>query len=158
MSENSGLPERIELLKFYLRLLIPALTLFLFAELVRLLGKIHISLPFSNQMIFSSIFVLAVLFSLAIPIFYRTLFVYKIRAKQAISFDDYVGHEKKLMGIALITPYFLSIALLFRFSRFYFASIILLAMYSAYYYYPSSKRILFERKLFRTGTEARQEK
>jgi len=41
------------------------------------------------------------------------------------------------------------VAYLLEFPRFYLAGTVLMALYAVYYYYPSKKRIQFERKIFR---------
>ena len=72
-----------------------------------------------------------------------------------ISLQEFLDFEKKLIIISMISPYIIIIPIIFNFSSFYFAGIILFSLYSIYYYYPSEKRIDFEKKLFRIKEEMR---
>lgn len=98
-------------------------------------------------------FILAGVFSLALPIFYRALFVNRLKDRKIIPLQEFLEFEKKLIVISMISPYIIIIPIIFNFSSFYFAGIILFSIYSIYYYYPSEKRIEFEKKLFRIKEE-----
>ena len=49
----------------------------------------------------------------------------------------------------MIAPYFVVFTVLLNLSGFYFGTIVIIALYAVYYYYPSEKRVKFEKKLFR---------
>jgi hypothetical protein len=87
------------------------------------------------------------------PVLYRTLYVSKIRDRKSISKDEFIKFEKNLIIMVMVAPYITIIALLFNLPGFYFGGIILFAIYSVYYYYPSSKRIKFEKKIFRLNEQ-----
>ena len=95
------------------------------------------------------ILVLVALFSIALPIFYRALFVNKIKDRKSISVDEFLKFEKELIIIAMIAPYFVLITVLLNLPGFYFGTVVIISLYAVYYYFPSEKRIKFEKKIFR---------
>ena len=88
-------------------------------------------------------------FAVALPIFFRTLFAHKIRHQKSTSEAELIKFERNFLYIALVAPYLMLVAYLLEFPRFYLAGTVLMALYAVYYYYPSKKRIQFERKIFR---------
>ena len=96
-----------------------------------------------------TLLVLTALFSVALPIFYRSLFANKVKDMKSITVNEFLKFEKNLIIIAMVAPYFLVFTVLLNLSGFYFGTIVIIALYAAYYYYPSEKRIKFEKKLFR---------
>ncbi len=92
---------------------------------------------------------LAGVFGIALPIFYRSYFVYKIRNRKQISLDTFIRFERVLLTTALVTPYFLVVSLLLNMMEATNILITLFAIYAAYYYFPSGKKVLFEMKIFR---------
>lgn len=143
------------LIKTYLKLLIPVIVLLFILYLSQILnvwGSTHIE---AKRLISVLFFILAGVFSLALPIFYRALFVSKLKDRKIIPLQEFLDFEKKLIIISMISPYIIIIPIIFNFSSFYFAGIILFSLYSIYYYYPSEKRIDFEKKLFRIKEEMR---
>ncbi len=95
---------------------------------------------------------LAGIFGIALPIFYRSYFVYKIRDKKQIQPDAFIRFERVLLSTALLTPYFLIVSLLINMTEPANLLIALFALYAAYYYYPSGKKVRFEMKIFRIKT------
>ncbi len=95
------------------------------------------------------IFVLAAITCLALPVLIRTLFADSVKNKKNVTKKAFLKFEKRLLGVAMITPWFSLIGYLCEFSKFYLASINLMALYALYYYYPSKKRINFDKKIFR---------
>jgi hypothetical protein len=141
------------LIKTYLKLLMPIIVLLFILYLSQILnvwGSTHIE---AKRLIYVLFFILAGVFSLALPVFYRALFVSKLKDRKIIPLEEFLGFEKKLIIISMISPYIIIIPIIFNFPSFYFAGIILFSLYSIYYYYPSEKRIEFEKKLFRIKEE-----
>jgi hypothetical protein len=101
-----------------------------------------------------TLLVLTALFSVALPIFYRSLFANKVKDMKSITVNEFLKFEKNLIIIAMVAPYFLVFTVLLNLSGFYFGTIVIIALYAAYYYYPSEKRIKFEKKLFRISEKA----
>jgi len=146
---------RKELRETYFRFLIPSIVLLVIFYIIKFLGLIGDIQIESLHLISILLFVLAAVFSIALPIFYRTLFVSKLKNVKTISISEFIGFEKRLIIISMITPYIIIIPLTFNFTDFYFGGIILFALYAVYYFYPSKKRIEFEKKLFRIKEETK---
>ncbi len=94
---------------------------------------------------------------IAIPIFYRSFFVYRLKGKKQISRDAFVSFEQTLISIALTAPYFLVISILMNMNQTSNMLIAIFSLYAIYYYFPSEKKVLFEMKLFRIKPIKKQE-
>lgn len=108
------------------------------------IGEIQIS-----QVIAPVIFILSVIFAVALPVFLRSLFAHKIRNQKSISESDLIKFERSLIYAVSIVPYLGLTACLFELPLFYITGTVLMSLYAVYYYYPSKKRIQFERRIFR---------
>ena len=95
------------------------------------------------------VFVLSVLFAVALPILLRTLFAHKNRNQINTSEVDLIQFERRLIYIISIPPYLALTACLLELPLFYTAGTALATLYAVYYYYPSQKRIQFDRRIFR---------
>jgi len=137
-----------ELVNVYIKTIIPAVVLILLVYLLKYLNLLGDSL-LSPKWYSVVLFVLGAAFSLAFPIFYRTVFVNKNQKNKTINVDEFVVFEKKLIILALVVPYLLVLAVPFQMPGFYLGGLMLFSLYSVYYYYPSEKRTVFEMKLFR---------
>ena len=138
-----------KLRKTYLILLLPAVSGIIIIFLAktynyRALGQVEFL-----GVVAPLIFILSVIFAIALPIFYRTLFVHRVRHLKNLSKNNLIKFELNLLYIALVTPYLTLIAFLLELPRFYLAGSVLMALYAVYYYYPSHKRIQFEKRIFR---------
>ncbi len=145
-----------KLQRSYFSLMIPAVLALACAAGLDWIGggfapAIHARMP--GPFLAPLVFVLSVAFAVALPVFHRSLFAHRIRKKTAVSEGDWLAFERKLMRIALVTPYLVMPAFLLEIPRFYFAGTVLMALYAGYYFYPSGKRIQFERRLFRVAPE-----
>ncbi|MBU0988417.1 MAG: hypothetical protein KKH68_14300 [Proteobacteria bacterium] len=138
-----------ELKKIYFTLLIPAGLGFIIIRLVSAFNLFTIGAIKVFQVFAPMVFVLAVFFAVALPIFFRTLFAHKMRHRKNISKIDLIKFERSLIGIISVAPYLALAAYIFEFPRFYCAGILLSALYAVYFYYPSEKRIRFDQRLFR---------
>jgi len=139
-----------DLKRTYFTLLIPAVLLLSMSYGAKRIDLI--STPGSQTFptfIAPCFFVLSVLSAVALPIFIRSLFAHTMRKERTIPEAALIQFEKKLIIISLLTPYFIIPAYLLEFPYFYFTSIVLMALYALYYFYPSKKRVQFERRLFR---------
>ncbi len=139
-----------ELKKIYWMLLAPAIVLMVIAYGARQLGWVpdpsSAGLP---AFIAPSVFVASVALSIALPVFLRSLFAHRRRHEKSVPESDLLGFERKLLFAALSSPYLIPPAYLLGFPHFYFSAIVLTALYAVYYFYPSPKRIQYERRLFR---------
>jgi len=95
---------------------------------------------------------LAGIFGLALPVFYRTYFIYKLKNQKHISTQLFLKFEKNILYIALTTPYFLILSLGLNLPERSHILIMLFSLYALYYYYPSAKKVAFEMKLFRINS------
>ena len=140
-----------DLKKHYFKLISPAIFLFL------LLGAsefFHLSL-FSKLTVPSFLptifFVLSAITAIAGPLFLRTLFAHLMRNKQEVTVENFKKFQKRLINLSMLTPFFAFIAIICEFEKFFSASIILLSLYAVYYYFPTEKRIIFDKKIFRVN-------
>ena len=138
-----------QLKRFYFIQLIPAIILigllYFFGNQFKWQGN----LPAQGNLISDILIALAAVIGIALPMFFRSFFVYKIRDKKVISEEIFIRFEKILMTFSLITPYFLVFSLAFDMKSKANIFITILALYAAYYYYPSVRKIKFEMKVFR---------
>ena len=89
------------------------------------------------------------LFSIALPIFFRTLFAHNVRQEKSISETDLLRFERTFLCIALVTPYIALAGYILELPRFHLGGTVIMALYAVYYYYPSERRIRFEKRIFR---------
>jgi len=138
-----------ELRRTYIVLLIPAIVGFIFLFVAKKFHLIHIG-PFKFQEFLGPLlFIASVILAIALPILFRTLFAHKVRHQKSVSETDLLKFERIFLYIALLTPYVTFIAYFFELPRFYCAGTVLMALYAVYYYYPSERRIKFEKRIFR---------
>jgi len=138
-----------ELRRTYFILLVPAVVGFILFFLVKAFHLVNLG-PFKFQEFLGPLlFIASVILAIALPILFRTLFAHKVRHQKSVSEGDLVKFERIFLYIALLTPYVTFIAYFFELPRFYCAGTVLMALYAMYYYYPSERRIRFEKRIFR---------
>jgi hypothetical protein len=98
------------------------------------------------------LFFASAVLAVAFPIFVRSLFAHRMRNRRGTPENDFLRFEQRIICFTLSTPYLAFVAYLFKIPGFYFAAVIVLALYAAYYFYPSQKRIQFDRRIFRVQT------
>lgn len=139
--------ERLK--KTYFRLLIPALIgfglVFLDKEL-QITGTVQKAV---GEVFIVAVFILSLVLAVAAPVFTRTLFAHQHKDSKRVAETEFIRFEAKLIRIALVTPYFSLIAYFFSFPEFYLVGSFLAGLYAIYYFYPSQRRISFERRIFR---------
>ena len=138
-----------KLKKTYFILLLPAVFGIIAIFLAKTYSVLALGQPPFLGIIAPFIFILSVIFAVALPIFYRTLFAHRVRHLKNISENNLMKFELNLLYFALVTPYLTLIAFLLELPRFHLAGTVLMALYAVYYYYPSQKRIRFEKRIFR---------
>jgi L-asparagine transporter-like permease len=141
-----------ELKTTYFRLLVPAL-LAMIAIFAAKSAGLHFG--FGTPVGFAGplIFILAGTFGLALPIFYRTLFLHRIRHRQRTPAADLLAFERRFLLIALIPAYLAAVGYALNITQVHLAGTVLIALYAAYYYYPSPQRIAMEKRIFRAEAE-----
>jgi len=135
--------------KIYFSLLIPAILGFIGFFFLKQLGILEISGIGQNRLFNVSIFVLAICTAVAAPIFFRSYFAHQQRNEKRIAEAVFIRFEQSLIRIALIAPYFCLVSYIFDFPEFYLAASFIASLYAIYYYYPSQKRLTFEKRIFR---------
>lgn len=135
--------------KIYFAFLIPAAVGFLILYAIKTLDLLSWEQVRPPQVIGISIFILSFFFAIALPIFMRALFAHKIRDRKSIGADELAVFERNLISTAMVTPYLSLLAYFLELPGFYFSGSFIAALYGAYYYFPSNKRIDFEKKIFR---------
>jgi uncharacterized membrane protein YphA (DoxX/SURF4 family) len=138
-----------ELKKTYFTLLVPAIIGLIVISFAKKANFISFGQIDFLGVIAIVTFILSVIFAIGLPIFYRSLFAHKMRDRTSVSPDELVHFERSLIFISLITPYLTLIGFLFEFPRFFLAGTVLMALYAVYYFYPSERRIQFEKRIFR---------
>ncbi len=130
-------------------MVLPALGLLLILGTVKSLNLVTpgcFSLP---AVLPAAVFVVSAITAIAGPLFLRTLFAHSVRKQQMVPAADFLTFQRRLLWISQITPYLTFVAVFCDFPRFYAAAIVLMGLYALYYYYPSQKRIGFDKKIFR---------
>jgi len=138
-----------KLKKTYFILLIPAIVGFICIYLSKRFNFFNLDQPQFISILAPIVFVLSVIFAIAAPIFFRSLFAHKISNEKSTTESKLIKFEQSLIRIALVTPYLGLIAYFFEFQKFYFSATFIMTLYAVYYFYPSKKRIAFEKRIFR---------
>ena len=138
-----------KLKKTYFILLIPAIVGFICIYLAKKFNFLHFGQPQFISILAPSVFVLSVIFGIAAPIFFRSLFAHKISNEKSTTESKLIKFEQSLIRIALVTPYLGLVAYFFEFQKFYFSATFIMTLYAVYYFYPSQKRIAFDKRIFR---------
>lgn len=97
------------------------------------------------------IFILSAISAVAAPILIRTLFAHRMQGRRQVTPAELLVFERTLIATALVTPYLSLAAGILALPRFYLTGSFLLALYAVYYYYPSKKRMGFDRRIFKVG-------
>jgi hypothetical protein len=138
-----------ELRKTYVILLIPVIVGFAVCFVVNTYDLVGLGPTKFKGIIAPLLFSLSVVFAIALPIFFRSLFAHKVRQKKGVSEADLLKFERTFLYIALVTPYIALAGYVLELPRFHLGGTVIMALYAVYYYFPSQKRIQFERRIFR---------
>jgi len=138
-----------KLKKTYFSLLIPAIVGFICIYLSKKFNFFNLGQPQFISILAPLVFVLSVIFGIAAPIFFRSLFAHKISNEKSATESKLIKFEQSLIRIALVTPYLGLVAYFFEFQKFYFSATFIMTLYAVYYFYPSQKRIAFDKRIFR---------
>ncbi len=133
----------------YFRLLVPALAGFVVVFINREFSLVNLGGGKAGEVLVVAVFIASLVFAIAAPIFLRTLFAHQQREKKGVAEREFVQFEQNLIRIAMVTPYLSLVAYLLSFPEFYLAGSFLAGLYAVYYFYPSQRRIAFEKRIFR---------
>lgn len=140
--------------KLYFIILLPALILFAAFYLAAETNLIHpgqFTLPPAWH---GLLFTLGAVTGIAGPIFIRTLFAHKVKDASQVPQDAFYAFQARLLVVSGATPYIAFAAAACELPRFHAGALVLMALYSLYYYFPSARRINFDRKIFRVQKDA----
>ena len=138
-----------KLRRTYFTLLVPAMVGFAAYFMAETYHLVDLGPTKSQEILAPLLFILSVVFAIALPIFFRTLFANSVRQKKSVSEADLLKFERTFLYIALVTPYIALAGYMFELPRFHLGGTVIMALYAVYYYFPSQKRIQFERRIFR---------
>jgi len=138
-----------DLKRIYFILLLPAVAGFIAVFALQYFHLINWNIPDLPYLITPFVFIISVCFAVAFPILYRTVFANKMRDQTHTAEEDWLKFERNLLYIAMTTPYVSLIAQILRLPRFHLGAVIIMALYAVYYYYPSKRRLAYERRIFR---------
>ena len=138
-----------QLKKTYFIFLLPSVLGFTLVGWVKFYDFIEIGSTNFIQMAGPLIFILCIALAIAFPIFYRALFAHKNRDVISVSDEKLLKFERTLINVVMITPYLAIAAYTLELPIFYTAGAILFSLYAVYYFYPSKRRLAFERRIFR---------
>jgi len=135
--------------RIYFLELLPGIVLIGIVYLLKYYTKLLTTVPIAGHFVSALVLILSIVVGIALPVFYRSYFVYKIRDQKRITMKTFINFEKVLIFAALTTPYFLFISLLINMKQTANLVITMLVIYAVYYYFPSKKKMQFEMKIFR---------
>ena len=137
--------------KVYFALLAPAVLGFAVTYVLSCLHKISRFPDHVVAVAAPTIFILAVIFAVAGPIFYRSLFAHRWQHYLSVPPWALFRFERNQTLIAMITPYLALVAYFMELPRFHLVGTFLLALYAVYYYYPSTIRVSVEQRIFKAA-------
>jgi len=135
--------------RVYFSLIVPVVAGFI---CIYFLKRHEVNLPgnFWHTKVFCvAVLVISAVFSVAGPVLLITLFAYSMKGESYTPIDKFIRFEKYLVGLAMVAPYCGVTAYLFDFPHFYMSGTFLISLYAVYYFYPSNRRIKFEKGIFR---------
>lgn len=149
--KNSNI-ESHKLKRTYVMLLLPPAAGILLITTLRSLLGFELPVPQLPAALSVAVFVVSVCTAMALPILWRTLFASRQRGRTHTPEADWLKFERGLLYIAMATPYLAMAAQILELQRLHLAGTLLMSFYAVYYYYPSRKRIDYDRRLFRVYT------
>jgi hypothetical protein len=135
--------------KIYLGFLAPAIVGFIAFYAMRSYGLPNYFQGQQMAFVAPAIFLMAILCTVAGPIFYRSLFAYKQRLLLSVPRSTLFKFERNLTCMTLVSVYLALASCFLQLPRFYRVATLLTAIYAVYYHYPSKRRIAFDQRLFR---------
>jgi len=95
------------------------------------------------------IFVLAVIMAAAAPILVRTVFAHRMHRRRKTSETEFLRFQRAILTVVMATPYLALAVYTLAAPAFYLGGALLAMIYALYYHYPSEKRLVFDRRVFR---------
>ena len=136
----------------YLWLLLPAASGIVLTAALRSFLGVALSIPQIPSSVSVAVFVASVCTAVALPVLYRTLFAGRQHGRRQTLEADFLKFERGLVYIAMATPYLALAAQLLELQRLHLAGTLIMSFYAGYYYYPSKRRLDYDRRMFRVTT------
>ena len=140
------------LLHHYIKINLPGAGVF---TLIYLLNKISDGTPImtmgaseASKWWIISILMLQGIFAVVLPLWYRILFINRMKTKKNTSLQVLLRFEKNFLSLACPSLYLLIPGYLLSPAKASFTAMILFALYALYFYFPSHKRVIAEKKWF----------
>jgi MFS family permease len=134
--------------KRFTLMLAPALIGLVGVWVLRMLGLIDPIRP-ADDVWAPVLFVLSVVSAAAAPILIRTLFAHRMRNRHHIPENVFLRFQRLQILVVMATPYLALAAYVLAVPRFYLAGTVLAMLYALYYHYPTTRRLVFDRRIFR---------
>jgi hypothetical protein len=145
---NAVFMIRHNLQKFYFIILLPAVTGYVFMSILEQSDMAPDRWPIppvgSGLLVFSAGFLAIVL-----PVWFKIIFVRRVKLRKKISIAEFVRYQKIILFYAELSLYIVLVAERFQVPRMPMLLIALCGFYAAYYFFPSKRRLEFEKRLFR---------
>ncbi len=143
-----------KLRKIYIALVSPAIIVSAIFYVLQLYGLWEGSNTLPSRFFMTAVFVAAITFGVAIPIFYRAAFFGKVKEKRYTTEEEFFSFQKRMLFIISVTPYLALVAAYSGFEAFYYGGTVIAALYAIYYHYPSERKINFDKKVFMVKSES----
>lgn len=137
-----------ELQTFYFTIITPPLIFFIILYLADIFD-VMFKLGSGSHYIEIGLLGMAVLLAFVVPMWYRILFVKKVKGRRFVEKELFMKFQKSFLMISQSTLYIALLAFYLQTSKWIMFTIVLLTLYALYFYYPSEKRIESEKKLFK---------
>jgi len=137
-----------KLLRHYLIINLPGIVAFI---ILYILVKFHVNmfLPVQQDWIQVIMMVASGLFAVVLPVWYRILFVNRMKGKANTSKHRFMQFERDFLSLASVSVYILVAGFIIALPRIPLSVMVLFVIYALYFYFPSDKRIRSEKKIFR---------
>jgi len=138
-----------QLKKIYLAILLPAATGFVLVYAAKMLDIYQLPVARAHALMPPVLFILSAAFAVAAPTFYRAYFAHKHRHRSAVREEELVRMEGRSIAMVMVAPYLALLAYGLNLPRFHFCGTVIMGLYAVYYFYPSKKRLRFQKRLYR---------
>jgi len=138
-----------QLKKIYVSLLLPSAAGFVLIYGAKMLGFFDLPIFRLPALVSPVIFILSVTFAVALPTFYRSYFSHQQRHRSSISEGDLARMEGNSIVMVMVAPYLALLAYFLDLPCFHLCGTILMGLYAVYYFYPSKRRLAFQKRLYR---------
>lgn len=140
----------IKLKKMYLWLLLPIIFYLLLGLYFLFWKEFDLKFSLLNSRFTVVLFlVIAALFDFVLPLWQKISFFSMVKKRnKEIKINTYLKYQKMLLGYAFLGGYLSILAYIISIPKIPLLIIIMAGIYSLYFYYPSSKKINFDKKIF----------